>query len=102
MASSAQEIDMDEVAENIRKVVNKTAKCIKQGLSLTGFNMKEMCIHRSMMKEANKLINKIIENAAEHGFKCDYEALKEGKCKLIGSADQLEAGISILKKLKTF
>jgi len=74
------EVDMDEVAENIRKVVNKTAKCIKKGLSLSRFTMKEMCIQKSMMKEANKLINKIVENAAEHGFKCDYEALKEGKC----------------------
>lgn len=102
MASTATQVDMDEVAENIRKVVSKTAQCIKKGLSLSGFTMKQMCIHRSMMKEANKLINKIIENAAEHGFKCDYEALKEGKCKLIGSASQLEAGISLLKKLKSF
>jgi hypothetical protein len=102
MADASKEIDMDEVTSNIRKVVTRTAKCIKQGLSLSGFTMKEMCIHRSMMKEANKLINKIFKNAAEHGFKCDYEALKEGKCKLIESASQLEAGISLLKKLKSF
>lgn len=102
MASQNGQIDMDEVANNIRKVVNKTAQCIKQGLSLTRFTMKEMCIHRSMMKEANKLINKIIHNAAKHGFKCDYEALKEGKCKLMGNPSQLEAGISLLKKLKPF
>ena len=54
------------------------------------------------MKEASILIKQIVENAAEHGFKCDYEALKEGKCKIIESASQLEAGLSLLKKFKGF
>lgn len=63
-SSQTNIVDINEVAENIRKVVNKTATCVKQGLSLTGFTMKETCIYRGMMQEASKLINEITENAA--------------------------------------
>lgn len=83
---SKKDINVEEISENIIKVVNKTAQCIKQGLTTSGSTMKEMCIHKAMMKEASILIKQIVENAAEYGFKCDYEALKEGKCKIIENA----------------
>lgn len=100
--SKSNGFDMEEIAENIRKIVKKTAGCVKQGLSLSGVSTKEVCIQRAMVKESNLLIEEILSNAADNGFKCSYEALKLGKCRLAKNKEELERGISLIRSLKSY
>lgn len=98
----ADQFDFEEVADNIRKVVKKTAGCIKEGLALSGISVKEVCIQKAMVKEANELIQKILSNAAKNGFKCSYEALKQGKCTLVNDKEEIKKGIRLMNSLKSF
>lgn len=94
--------DFEEVAENIRNVVKKTAGCIKEGLALSGITVKEVCIQKAMVKEAKELIQKILSSAAKNGFKCSYEALKQGKCTLVNDKEEIKKGIRLINSLRSF
>jgi hypothetical protein len=92
---------MDEVSDAIRSAVKKTAKCIVKGFSTPdqSRSVKKVCLVRAMIKESNALIEDIIEGAVLHGFKCDYEALKLGKCKLSEVDKAVKDGDDLLKTL---
>lgn len=94
-------IDMDEVSDAIRNAVRKTAKCVVKGFSTPDQNrsVKKVCLVRAMIKESNSLIEDIIEGAVLHGFKCDYEALKKGKCRLSKVDRAVKDGDELLKTL---
>lgn len=96
---------MDSASDIIMNAIQKTAKCIKQGLSqYSGENsVKKMCILKAMKKESDTLIEEIIEGAVLHGFKCDYEALKNGKCRDMKKINrEIDQGKVILSTLKSF
>jgi len=100
-------IDMGIVTQNIRKVVKKTTQCLRHDMNFTGQSVKEKCIQKAMIKEAYKLIDQIVSTAGEHGFKCQYEALKAGKCILGDKKDQIEEEMEqldeeLLKQLNGF
>ena len=91
-------IDIDDVAENIRKEVKRTARCIRNGLLQAGHSTRGACIHGALVKEAESLIDSIMETAALHNFKCDYEALRKGKCMDL-SEKELEQGLGVLSSV---
>lgn len=98
-------VDMDAVSDIISSAIMKTSRCIKQGLShyTKGNSVKKICILKAMKKESNSLIEEIIEGAVLHGFKCDYEALKMGKCrKMKQIAKEMDKGKVILSNLRSF
>lgn len=100
-----EKVDMDSVSDIIINAIQKTAKCIKQGLSnYSGENsVQKMCILKAMKKESDLLIEEIIEGAVLHGFKCDYEALKSGKCrKMKMISREVDQGKILLGNLKSF
>ena len=92
---------MDEVSDAIRSAVRKTSKCLVKGFTSpsTRKSVKKVCLVRAMIKESNKLIEDIIEGAVLHGFKCDYEALKKGKCQLSEVDKAVREGDELLKTL---
>ena len=73
-------VDMEKVTQQVKKVVQETARCIKKSFSMMEKSVKEGCIHKAIVKEAKILIEKIKSKAAANGFVCSYSALVKGEC----------------------
>lgn len=97
----SRKIDMEEVSDAIRNAVRKTASCLVKGFSTPdqSRSVKKVCLVRAMIKQSNTLIEDIIEGAVLHGFKCDYEALKMGKCRLSEVDNAVKEGDQFLKTI---
>lgn len=98
-------VNMDGVSDTIINAITKTSICIKNGLSHFSDknSIKKKCILKAMKLESDTLIEEILEGAVLHGFKCDYEALKKGKCrKMKEIISQIDQGKMLIEKIKGY